>query len=52
MKTIAAIATGAVLAAVVIILTGCSLTVAPDGTCEYRTDEGMFLKAVQIIAEK
>lgn len=33
-------------------LSGCVARVNPDGSREYRTDNGAFLRVIRIIAEK
>lgn len=52
MSATIAIIKGVALAVAVIVITGCTLTVKPDGSAKYQTDPETFLRAVQIIAEK
>ena len=52
MKITLAIAKGIALAVLVIVITGCTLTVAPDGSRTYKPDESSILRVAQIIADK
>lgn len=52
MKVALAIIKGVAIAVVVIVVTGCSLTLRPDGSRTYSTEPESFLRAIQIIAEK
>jgi hypothetical protein len=37
---------------VVLALTGCTMTVSPDGTREYRTEPETFLRAIEVLGQK
>ena len=54
-KILKAIAKGVILGASMIAvaaLSGCTLTVSPDGSRTYSSDSGAFLRAIEVIAEK
>lgn len=36
----------------VLLCSGCTLSVKPDGTREYAPDRTLFLRAIQVIHEK
>lgn len=52
MKVTFAVLKGVALAVAVIILTGCTLTVRPDGSRTWKPEPETFLRAIEIIAEK
>lgn len=49
MKVTIAIAKGVALAVIAIILSGCGLTVLPDGTRIYRADPAVLAEALRAI---
>lgn len=54
-KIAKAVAKGLLLGAAMIAaaaLSGCSLTVSPDGSRTYTPDNGVFLRAIEVLAEK
>ena len=54
-KIIKAIAKGALIGSALVaiaVLSGCTLSVAPDGSRTYSTDKETFLKAIIVLSEK
>jgi len=43
---------GGIALAIIALMSGCTLTVAPDGTRTYGTDGEQVMRAIEILAEK
>lgn len=52
MKIAFAVLKGVALAVAVIVITGCTLSVKPDGSRTWTPEPETFLRAIEIIAEK